>query len=181
MDIVFEAQRRTAEEFLELYDRSQSNAEVKGRTVLIGALTNTDPNVRARIVTVLLDDGADARATLHDGTNALHALFGSADLDPELEAPVLRRLIEGGADVNAVAKKFGTPLQVLMGQFRYTDDVLGPFYDVLFDVDDLDPLVVGAYGKSAYAMAVKSGRRHELRARIEQFLRDHQIQIPEGA
>ena len=171
MDIVFEAQRRSLDGFLEGYDSAQANAEVKGRSVLMAALTNVVPAARAGIAVVLLDDGADARATSADGVNTLHAMLGNAALDPACEAPVLRRLIDGGADVNGVAEEFGTPLQVLFAQFRYTDEVLAPFYDVLFSCGDLDLLKIGAYDKSAYTMAVKSARRQALRARMEQYLR----------
>ncbi|MER5701757.1 hypothetical protein ABT023_07335 [Micromonospora sp. NPDC002296] len=108
---------------------------------------------------MLLDDGADARMTSADGVNTLHAMLGNAALDSAIEAPVLRRLIDGGADVNGVAKEFGTPLQVLFVQFRYTDEMLAPFYDVLFSCGDLDLLRIGACDKSAYAMAVKRGDR----------------------
>ncbi|MER7419124.1 hypothetical protein ABT346_20470 [Micromonospora peucetia] len=137
----------------------------------MAALTNVVPAARAGIAAVLLDDGADARVTSADGVNTLHAMLGSAALDPAFEAPVLRRPIDGGADVNGVAEESGTPLQVLMAQFRYTDEVLAPFYDVLFSYSHLDLLKIGAYDKSAYAMAVKSGRRPALRLPTEQHLR----------
>ncbi|GAA1766695.1 hypothetical protein [Agromyces humatus] len=181
MDIVFEAQRRTLDGFLEIYESNLANAEVNGRSVLLAALTNVNPDARAGIATLLLDDGADARVTAADGVNALHALLGNAELDPVREAPVVERLIGAGADVNAVAKKFGTPLQVLMSQFRYTDEALAPFYDVLFSSEALDLLRVGAYDRSAYTMAVKSTRRGALRARMEQYLRDRGVEIPQEA
>ncbi|MFE5792930.1 hypothetical protein ACFQ8C_10155 [Streptomyces sp. NPDC056503] len=178
MDIVYAAQTGSLGGFLDAYDPSQANAEVKGRSVLMGALTNVDPSARGAIATRLLDDGADATTT-HDGVNVLHALLGSARLAPELEAPLLRRLLDGGADVNAVAKDYGTPLQLLMSQFVYTDEALAPFYDVLFTRGDLDLLMTGAFGKSAYVMAVKGKRRQGLRARMEQYLSIRGIEIPE--
>ena len=178
MDVVYAAQRDSLDEFLERYDPSLANAEVNGRSVLMGALTNVDPAARSAIAMRLLDDGADATAT-DGGVGLLHALLGNARLGPELEAPVLRTLLDGGADVNAVAKGEGTPLQVLMSQFKYTDAALAPFYDVLFSRDELDLLKVGAFEKSAYAMAAKSKRRQVLRERMERFLVDHGIEIPE--
>lgn len=178
MEVVFPAQRLSLDEFIDVYDSTQANAEVNGRSVLISALVNVDPVARARIATVLLDDGADARATGTDGVNPLHAMLGNAVLEPAIEAAVLRRLIDAGADVNAVADEFGTPLQVLMAQFRYTDEALAPFYDVLFSGGGLDLLRIGAYGKSAYAMAVRSTRRHGLLSRMEQYLREHGVEVP---
>ncbi|MFD8977797.1 hypothetical protein [Streptomyces sp. NPDC059593] len=179
MDILYAAETVSFDEFLDAYDSSQANSEVKGRSILMGALTNVDPRARSAIATRLLDDGADATTT-HGGVNALHALLGNARLAPELEAPLLRRLLDDGADVNAVAKRYGTPLQLLMSQFAYTDEALAPFYDVLFARDDLDLLMIGAFGKSAYAMAVKSKRRQGLRARMEQYVTLHGIEIPEA-
>ncbi|MGW2090553.1 hypothetical protein [Streptomyces sp. NPDC001880] len=178
MDIVYAAQTDSLDEFLDAYDPSQANAEVKGRSILMGALTNVDPSARSAIATRLLDDGADATTASGD-VNALHALLGSARLAPELEAPLLRRLLNDGADVNAVAKDYGTPLQLLMSQFVYTDEALAPFYDVLFARGDLDLLMICAFKKSAYVMAVKSKRRQGLRARMEQYLDIHGIEIPE--
>lgn len=180
MDIVHAAQTASFSEFLDAYDPSQANAEVKGRSVLIGALTNTDAGARGAIANRLLDDDADA-ATVHDGVNALHVLLGSARLAPEHEAPLLRRLLDGGADVNAVAEDHGTPLQLLMSQFAYTDETLAPFYDVLFARDDLDLTMIGAFGKSAYAIAVKSKRRQELRVRMERYLISRGTGIPSVA
>ncbi|NML51595.1 hypothetical protein HHL19_21730 [Streptomyces sp. R302] len=174
---MYAAQTASFGEFLDAYDPSQPNAEVNGRSVLMGALTNVDPGARSAIANRLLDDGADA-TTAHDGVNALHVLLGSAHLAPELEAPLLRRLLDDGADVNAVAEGYGTPLQLLMSQFAYTDETLAPFYDVLFARGDLDLLMTGAFGKSAYALAVKTRRRQGLRARMERYLAVHGIGIP---
>ncbi|HEY9330936.1 MAG TPA: hypothetical protein VIS09_22290 [Streptomyces sp.] len=179
MDIVYAAQTDSLDAFLDAYDPSQANAEVKGRSVLMGALTHVNPRERSAIASLLLDDGADA-TTAQGDVNALHALLGSARLAPELEAPLLRRLLDDGADVNAVAKGYGTPLQLLMSQFAYTDEALAPFYDVLFARVDLDLLMIGAFGKSAYAMAVKSKRRQGLRVRMEEYLDVHGIEIPEA-
>lgn len=66
-----------------------------------------------------------------------------------------------------------------MSQCAYTDEALAPFCDVLFARGDLDMLMIGAVEKSAYAMAVKSMRRQGLRARMEQYLPLHGIEIPE--
>ncbi|PJN30730.1 hypothetical protein CG717_18250 [Streptomyces sp. CB02613] len=177
MDIFHVAQTASFAEFLVAYNPSRVNAEVRGRSVLMSALTNADPGARSAIATRLLDDGADA-TTSHGGVNALHALLGAAQLAPETEAPLLRRLLDGGADVNAVSKEYGTPLQLLMSQFVYSDEALSPLYDVLFTQADLDLLTEGAFGKSAYAMALKSGHRKTLRARMEQYLDHRGIKTP---
>ena len=178
MDIVYAAQAHSLDEFLDAYDSCQANTEVNGRSVLMGALTNVDPSTRGAIASRLLDDGADA-TTAHGDVNVLHALLGNAALDPGLEAPLLRRLLDQGADVNAPAIGYGTPLQLLMSQFAYTDEALAPLYDVLFARGDLDLLMIGGFEKSTYAMAVKSRRRQGLRSRMDQYLDVHGIEIPE--
>lgn len=139
MDIVYAAQADSFDGFLAAYDPSQANADVNGRSALMGALTNVDPSARGAIAT---------------------------------------RLLDGGADVNAVAKGHGTPLQLPMSQFAYTDEALAPFYDVLFARGDLDLLMTGAFGRSAYGMAVKSKRRPGLRARMERYLDMRGIETP---
>ncbi|WP_436770773.1 hypothetical protein [Yinghuangia sp. YIM S09857] len=177
MDIVYAAQVGSFAEFLGAYDSSQANAEVRGRSVLMGALTNVDPDARRAIALRLLDDGADA-TTVHGGVNALHVLLGSARLDPAADASLLRRLIDRGADVNAVADGHGAPLEVLMSQLAYTDEVLAPLYDVLFAHDGIDLLMIGGFAKSAYAVAAKSKRRRGLRARMERYFGDRGIATP---
>ncbi|MEU6077039.1 hypothetical protein [Micromonospora sp. NPDC047074] len=172
MDILYEARRRSLAGFLEVYDAAQVKAEGKAGRALLKAIANPDPAARVGIVTVLLDDGADAREALSDGVNALHVMFGRARLAPETEASLLRRLIDAGADVNAVAKKFGTPLELLIGRFQYDDEVLAPYYDVLFSYDDLDLLRLGAFKKCAYDLVVSHQRRPMLQARMEQHLRN---------
>ncbi|WP_371601823.1 hypothetical protein OG345_00525 [Streptomyces sp. NBC_01220] len=108
------AQTDSLDPFLDAYAPSQANAEVGGRSVLMGALANADPRERSAIATLLLADGADATTT-HGDMNALHAVhalhtrLGSARLAPELEASLLRRLVNDGADVNVVAKGYGIP------------------------------------------------------------------------
>ncbi|MFF9500991.1 hypothetical protein [Streptomyces sp. NPDC014656] len=139
MDIVHAAQTASFSEFLDAYDPSRANAEVKGRSVLVGALTNAAPDARSAIA---------------------------------------NRLLDAGAGVNVVAEDYGTPLQLLMSQFAYTDETLAPFYDVLFARGELDLTMTGAFGKSAYAEAVKMKRRQGLRARMERHLTVHGIGIP---
>jgi hypothetical protein len=178
MDIVDEARRRSLAAFLEIYDPAQLKADGKAGRALLEAIANLDPVARVGIATQLLDDGAHARETLSDGVNPLHVMFGQSMLAPEMEAPLLRRLIDAGADVNAVAKKFGTPLDLLISRFKYDDEALAPYYDVLFSYDDLDVLKVGAFKKSAYELVANSQRRPMLRARMEQRLRDRAPQDP---
>ncbi|SCL71344.1 hypothetical protein [Micromonospora peucetia] len=173
MDILYEARRRSLAGFLEVYDAAQVKAEGKAGRILLEAIANLDPAARVGIATVLLDDGAHAREVFSDGANPLHVMFGQVRLAPEIEAPLLRRLIDAGADVNAVAKKFGTPLDLLIGRFQYDDDLLAPYYDVLFSYDDLDLLKLGAFKKSAYDLVVSHQRRPMLQARMEQHLRNH--------
>lgn len=127
------------DDFLAAYDPSHANdTSTSGSTLLLEALGNTDPQARLAIANRLLDDGADASASLPSGVNALHILFGARNHAFAAEAQLARRLIDGGADVNAVAARFGTPLQVLARNFAISDADYAPLYDVLFSRPDLD-------------------------------------------
>jgi hypothetical protein len=178
MDIVYAARRRSLTAFLEIYDATEVRTNGKASRTLLDAIANPDPAARIGIATRLLDDGAHARDTLSDGVNPLHVMFGRSRLAPEMEAPLLRRLIDAGADINAFAKKFGTPLDVLITRFKYDDNALAPYYDVLLSYDSLDVLKVGTFKKSAYELVVSSQRRPMLQARMEQRLRDRASQGP---
>ncbi|MFF9342575.1 hypothetical protein ACF1CG_22865 [Streptomyces sp. NPDC014773] len=118
MDIVHAAQTASFSEFLDAYDPSRANAEVKGRSVLVGALTNAAPDARSAIA---------------------------------------NRLLDAGAGVNVVAEDYGTPLQLLMSQFAYTDETLAPFYDVLFARGRARP----DDDRSLREVAVRHGREDE--------------------
>lgn len=72
-----------------------------GRTILTEALTHPGPPERFKIVSLLLDDGADAAFVVEpEHYGSLHVLFGGGRLDPDVDAPLVERLIAQGADVN---------------------------------------------------------------------------------
>ncbi|MEU2509012.1 hypothetical protein ABZ621_30470 [Streptomyces sp. NPDC007863] len=96
------------------------------------------------------------------------------NVGPGARSAIANRLLEDGA----VAEDSGTPLQLLMSPFAYTDETLAPFYDVLFARGDLDLLTTGAFGKSAYVMAAEIRHRQGLRARVERYLAVHRIGFP---
>lgn len=168
-------------DFLAAYDPTQANAvDPMGRTVLMAALGNRDPAARVAIAMRLLDDGADPTAVTPSGSTVLHVLFTQPRHDPAAEAPLLRRLVDGGADLNAAMGKFGTPLQCLMGLFDYRDEQLAPLYDVIFDRDELRLLEPAAYRSTALQAARRLlPRRAILVARMEDYLRAHDIDVPQ--
>ncbi|MFC7403998.1 hypothetical protein [Georgenia alba] len=135
------AQYGSFDEFMASYEPSQAAWTAgSGQPLLMFALSNRDTDARTAIATRLLDDGADVGVTLSDGSNMLHVLLARKTHDVEAEVPILRRLIEGGADVNGVAAKFGTPLETAAEMFKFSDETLAPFYDVLLSREDLDLL-----------------------------------------
>lgn len=171
----------SAAEFLAQYDPSiLTERDAVGRTVLLAALGNTDIDARLEIAGRLLDDGADAGAVMDGQVGTLHVLLGKRHEKIDGEAALLTRLLEGGADPNLVSPKNGSPLQILNTQYAYSDEQLAPFYDVLFARDDLDLLRPGAYRSTTFGLAVKArSKRPQLVERMETYLRDRGIPIPE--
>lgn len=127
------ASRGTAKEFFERYGAEDARlAESTGRTLLMAALRNDDPSARVAIAHRLLDDGADAAATVSEsGVNALHVLLGAFEHDFEAEAPLVARLLEAGASANAVAARFGTPVVVALDEFIAANPAAAPVLDAL--------------------------------------------------
>jgi hypothetical protein len=165
-----EAVHRSYDEFMSVYNASDTS--LIADDLLLGSLGNNDSIARIAIASQLLDDGADPAAEDTDLTT-LHVLLGQGAHDFEAEAPLLTRLLDGGADINKVIRKFGTPLETLAAQFKFSDDKLAPLYDVLFDRDDLDLLQTSLHDRSVYANVQKwVPRRAALIARMDEYLRD---------
>lgn len=113
------------------------------------ALRNGDPLSRVAIATRLLDDGADARASTNGHVNALQVLLSATTHDFTAEAPPLARLLDEGADINADSGgRWGTPLQTLSRTFKFSDEDLAPFYDILFARPELDVITASSTGRS---------------------------------
>jgi ankyrin repeat protein len=166
---LYEVVNRSYDEFMSVYNSSDASS-IADR-LLLRALGNHDSPARIAIASQLLDDGADPAAEDTDLTT-VHMLLGSIH-DFEAEAPLLKRLLDGGADINKVIRKFGTPLESLAAQFKFTDETLAPLYDVLFASDDLDLLQTSLHGRSVYANIQKwEQRRAALVARMDEYLRD---------
>ncbi|MDF2846683.1 MAG: hypothetical protein K0R97_665 [Oerskovia sp.] len=155
---VYRSVRQSESEFLADYDLSLANwADGQGTTLLMYALRNPEPASRAAIAGRLLDDGADPAAT-SGGTNALHVLLSATSHDFAAEAALLARLLEGGADINAdTGDRWGTPLQTLARTFKFSDEELAPFYDVLFARPELDVTTPSHKGRSITESAQAAG------------------------
>lgn len=163
-------------EFLADYDSSLATwADEDGSTLLMRALRNSDPSSRVAIATRLLDDGADAGAATATHVNALHVLLSATAHDFVAEAPLLTRLLDEGADINADSgSRWGTPLQTLSRSFKFTDENLAPFYDVLFARPDLDVTTPSNVGRSVTESAQAAIRRRaDLLARCHAYTNEH--------
>ena len=69
-------------------------------------------------------------------------------------------------------KKFGTPLETLAAQFKFSDDTLAPLYDVIFERDELNLLQTSLHDRSVLANVQKwAPRRAALIARVDDYLR----------
>ena len=173
--VYFSATKNEAD-FLADYEPSLATwAEKDGMTLLMRALRNGDPASRVAIATRLLDDGADASAATDSQVNALHVLLSATSHDFIAEAPLLARLIDEGADINADSgSQWGAPLQTLGRTFKFPDEALGPFYDVLFARPDLDVTTANSKGRSVTESAQAAiGHRADLLARCHAHTDQH--------
>lgn len=163
-------------EFLADYEPSLATwADEDGSTLLMRALRNGDPASRVAIATRLLDDGADAGAATENHVNALHVLLSATAHDFAAETPLLARLLDEGADVNADSgSRWGRPLQTLSRTFKFTDENLAPFYDVLFARPDLDVTTPSSVRRSVTESAQAAVRRRaDLLARCHAYTNEH--------
>lgn len=168
---LYEVVNHSYDEFMSVYNASDASSIADD--LLLRSLANNDATARIAIASQLLDDGADPAAEFTNGVTTLHVLLGQGVHEFEAEVPLLRRLLDGGADINKVIGKFGTPLETLAGQFRFSDETLAPVYDVLFARDDLDLLKTSLHDRSVYANVQKwVQRRPALVARMDEYLRD---------
>jgi len=172
------AKRGSAEEFFDIYQPEAATDPEIGIDLLWEALFNKDDSARTAIVTRLLDDGADPGAARR-GTTALHVLLDGNRHTPGAEAPLLAMMLDRGASVNAVDPKVGTPLETIAARFKFTDDDLKPFYDVLLGRNDLDLLQTSIYGDTVLTNLRKwSAQRATLVARAEAYLSNRGIPVP---
>lgn len=166
--------RGSAEEFLATYRSSDATDPELGQDLLAGALAQRTPALRPVIAGRLLDDGADPRWIFRGGSSTLHVLLGQSKHDVEAEAPLLERLLVGGADVNLRVGRYGTPLEVLVEKFKYSDADLAPFYDVLLARPDLDLRQVSNFDRPVLETIRACGdKRADLLARAERYLEEH--------
>lgn len=167
----------TAGEFFQDYDSSVLDPT----EVLRGALANSDVEARLLIARRALEDGADVTSVAgSERVSVVHVLLGQPTHDFEREPELLREIFDAGADVNWVSPRSGTPLQTLAGTAKFTDEELAPFYDVFFARPDLDLLKRGYRGWSTLEMVRRNGpRRAGLLARVEQYLTERGIVLPE--
>lgn len=173
--VYFSATKNEAE-FLADYEPSLATwAEKDGTTLLMRALRNGDPASRVAIATRLLDDGADAGAAAESQVNALHVLLSATAHDFTAETHLLARLLDAGADINADSgSRWGTPLQTLSRMFKFSDEELAPFYDVLFARPYLDVKTRSEVGRSVAESAEAAiGHRADLLERCQAHAAQH--------
>lgn len=172
------AKRGSLDEFLALYRPADATDPDLGVDLLFAAVHNKDFGARTGIAERLLDDGADATA-VHKNAGILQHLLSYGVHDFPAEVPLLQRLLAEGADVNRVDPKNGTPLEALAAQFKFSDEQLAPFYDVLLAHPDLDPLQDSVFDRTVLGN-VRNWRdgRPDLVARLEQLLVDRGRPVP---
>ena len=168
---------RDAETFFALYRSSDAVDPAFGPYLLKEGVLNKDIDARLAISHRLLDDGVDVR-----GAQVLNTYMAYRIHDFEAEVPLLRRLLDEGADVMRVAPKHGTPLECLAAQFRYSDETMMPFYEVLLSRPDFDPLGLGMSGRPVLTNIRKwRMKRETLVGMLEALLVERGIEVPSDA
>lgn len=129
---LYVAKKGSYEEFCEVFDPAKNDVT----DMLFAALTNGDPEARAKISNDMLDRGADASREEY-GQNALTILLGRHRDLGEGDAALVQRLIDGGADVNFRNRSGDVPIKLAIDMG--TDDAQRrPIYEALFGAEELD-------------------------------------------
>ena len=152
------------------------NPDFDWKHFFLRAFRNQDLTGRVEIVNWMLDHGADpAHVKRGEGINALHVLFTQREHDFVGEAKLLQRLLDGGADINLKAPKWSVPIQAMLENYKLTDDVSTPFYDVIFSYPGIDweVIVRKAFGEPASlerSVELAAKRRPELYRRMRNYM-----------
>ena len=129
---LYVAKKGSYEEFCEVFDPAKNDVT----DMLFAALTNGDPEARAKISNDMLDRGADASREEY-GQNALTILLGRHRDLGEGDAALVQRLIDGSADVNFRNRSGDVPIKLAIDMG--TDDAQRrPIYEALFGTGALD-------------------------------------------
>lgn len=177
--------RLSFDDFVEQFDVEELASRVeKGRTALFGALGNPSVTDRVKIANALLDAGVDATTISKDGhVNVFHVLFSGYNHDDKLELPLVKRLVEAGADINCAARKFGTPAQMFLKGSTVKESNYAQVFDYWFTLDGLDLFKKNKAGYSTYRTFTNAANSSpvfaELKERIDQYIHDRDLTIPE--
>ncbi|CAM3082876.1 MULTISPECIES: hypothetical protein [Corynebacterium] len=130
---LYVAKKGTYEEFCEVFDPAKNDVT----DMLFGALTNGDPEARAKICNDMLDRGADASREEY-GQNALTILLGRHRDLGDGDAALVQRLIDGGADVNFRNRSGDLPIRLAITVRVADDEQRREVYEALFGTGELD-------------------------------------------
>ena len=182
MDAYDAIEEGTLEEFKEAL---AENPDFDWKHFFFSVFKNEDLTARVEIANWMLDHGADpARVNSHEGTNALHVMFGKREHDYIGEAKLLQRFLDGGADINLKAPKWNVPIRTMLDNYGLSDKELGPFYDVIFSYPGIDwDIIVGK--PSGHPMSLRelvdraAERRPDLHRRMHDYLQHGPSPRPE--
>ncbi len=130
---LYVAKKGSYEEFCEVFDEEANDVT----DMLFAALTNGDPEARAKICNDMLDRGADASREEY-GQNALTILLGRHRHLGAGDGALVQRLIDGGADVNFRNRSGDLPLRLAITVRAADDEQRREVYEALFGADELD-------------------------------------------
>lgn len=120
--------------------------DADGCTLLVRAVTATDPNMR--MVRMLLKRGADASVRLREGTTLLHVAARALRKDLALA------LLRAGCDPNATNDHGQTALTFVLLAF----DPRAELVELLLN-HGADPGIRDGFGESAAELAARTGRQ----------------------
>ena len=129
---LYVAKKGSYEEFCEVFDEEANDVT----DMLFAALTNGDPEARAKICNDMLDRGADASREEY-GQNALTILLGRHRHLGAGDGALVQRLIDGGADVNFRNRSGDVPIKLAI-DMGLDDAQRRPIYEALFGTGELD-------------------------------------------
>ena len=154
MDMFFTAKRKTFEEFMEIYDRAQLNAQVDS-PLIFNAMANHDPESRFKIVNFLISEGVDLTVLNSENECLFHILFSRPNHNIEQSTILIKKLLEANVNINQFDKKKRLPIQHIINS-GLNEDEISEWYDIIFAQENLILTEKNAWGYSPIELTQKS-------------------------
>ena len=171
MDMFFTAKRKTFEEFMEIYDRAQLNAQVDP-PLIFNAMANHDPESRFKIVNFLISEGVDLTVLNSENECLFHILFSRPNHNIEQSTILIKKLLEGNVNINQLDNKNRVPLQYIINS-GLDENEISEWYDIIFSQENLLLTEKSAYGYTPIELTQKFlPRRQKLLERMNDYVQN---------